>query len=95
MTVIHSAKQTRSQQFGEFPRICLVRFRAFTQQFVSSRITYHDFAHIPAHDVVHPSRLCRFLERYMQRSTQALQESNYRCRLGRHDRFQNHFAFRV
>src|SRR5262245_18235358 len=55
MAVIHGPEQTGSQQFGELPRVGLVRFLAFTQQFVAPRIAHDGFAHIPAHDVVHPS----------------------------------------
>src|SRR5215831_14608895 len=53
MAVIHGPEQTRAQQFGEFPRVGLVRFGAFTQQFVAPRIAHDGFAHISAHDVVH------------------------------------------
>ena len=95
MAVIDRPKQTGSQQVGEFPYIKLISFRAFTQQFVSSRIAHDDFLHISAHHVVHPSRLCRFLERDMQRSAQALQEPDDRCRLRRDNRFDRDFTFRV
>ena len=52
-------------------------------------------SHARAQRVVHPSRLCRFLERYMQRTAQALQESNPRRDLRCHNRLHRNFAFRV